>query len=107
MPAAQPVRQLLRIAAHLGTELFQGQPIDPLVPGQSINHIIGTEDGVIADEDDKSRQVTPIDRPTVFPIPNGGSCDADCRGHVFLIQSEFKSATTQVVAEGDGFTGKF
>lgn len=48
-----------------------------------------------------------IRHPTVFPVPDGRGGHTEPRRDPFLVKSEFDAALAQVVAEGDGFLGKF
>lgn len=105
MLSAQPVRQLLRIATHLGTELFQGQPIDLPVPGQLFQGIFGAGDGIEPEEVDNPGKVTPVDAPAVLPVPDGGGRDTYLLCDIFLIQAEFETTAPQVVAKGKRFFG--
>jgi hypothetical protein len=38
----------------------------------------------------------------VLPVPDRGGGDADDFGNVFLMQTEFETATAEVITEGDG-----
>lgn len=107
VPSRQPISQLLRVAAHLGSKFLECQAVDLLVPGQLFQGIFGAGDGIEPEEVDNPGKVTPVDAPAVLPVPDGGGRDTYFLCDIFLIQSEFKSATAQVVAKGDGFTGKF
>lgn len=108
MPTGQPVRKLLRVSLHLGTKLFQSEPIDLLVPSQSVQQDLGAGDRVVAEEFDDFRHATQRDRgPVIFPVPDCGGGDADLKGDIFLVQSKRKTATTQVIAEGNGFFDEF
>jgi hypothetical protein len=107
MPAAQPVGQLFWVAVHLGPKFLECKAVDLLVPGQLFQGIFGAGDGIEPEEVDNPGKVTPVDAPAVLPVPDGGGRDTYLLCDIFLIQSEFKSATAQVVAKGDGFTGKF
>jgi hypothetical protein len=39
---------------------------------------------------------------SVFPVPNRGGGDADNFGDILLVQTEFETPPTEVVAESDG-----
>lgn len=108
MPAGQPIRELFRVSLHLSPKLFKSQPLDLLVPSQSLQQDLGAGDRVVAEEFDDFRHVTQRDRgPVIFPVPDCGGGDADLKGDIFLVQSKRKTATTQVIAEGNGFFDEF
>ena len=73
-----------------------------LVPGKLTDQIIWTGGGIDTEEGDDLRLITQFRLKSVLPIPDRGGSDADDCGDIFLVQTEFKSATTEVITEGDG-----
>jgi hypothetical protein len=77
VPPPQPVSQLLRVPAHLGTELLQGQSIDLFVPCQFFHDIVRTGDRVVLEEGDDLGKATKVDVPIVLPVPDSGGGNAE------------------------------
>lgn len=76
------------------------------VPAQAINDVVRIRDGIVAEELGDFRYATQSDRRlAIFPIPNDGGCHPNLKSDVFLVQSKFKTATAQVVIEGEKFFG--
>ncbi len=73
-----------------------------LVPGQLTDQVVGTGTWIDAEEDDELRLITQLRLKSMLPIPDRGSRDADDFGDIFLVQTEFKAAPPEVIAEGDG-----
>jgi hypothetical protein len=103
VPPTQPVGQLLRVAAHLGTKLLQGQAANLLVPSEAFHYIVRIGNGIVPEEGNDLGDEPEIDDPSVLPVPDGGSGHADLDRDIFLVQPEFDTASAQVVAEGVGF----
>lgn len=78
-----------------------------LVPGQLTNQVVGTRGGISAEEGDDLRLLAEFRLKPMLPVPDRGGSDADNFGDVFLVQTEFEVATTEVVAKGDGGGEKF
>jgi hypothetical protein len=62
---------------------------------------------VVAEKENDPWGVTKIDGPPMLPIPDGGSGHANLHCDIFLVQTKLETAPAPVVAEGDGFLGKF
>ena len=108
MPAGQPIRELFRVSLHLSPKLFKSQPLDLLVPSQSLQQDFGAGDRVVAEKLYDFRHAAQCDRrPVIFPIPDGGGCHSNLNGDIFLVQAKLDTAAAQVIAESDGFFDEF
>lgn len=103
MTPAQLVGQLLWIASHLDTELFQRHDIDLILLGLLFQHLIGRSDGIETKEFDDRWDVSPIDRPPMLPVSYGRGGHADLVRGTFLVQTKFETTQAQVVTEGVRF----
>jgi hypothetical protein len=66
------------------------------------DHIIWTGGGIDAKEGDELRLIAQLRLKPVLPVPDRGGGNADDLSDIFLMQTEFKAATTEVVTESDG-----
>ena len=73
-----------------------------LVPGQLTDQVVGTGGGIDTEESDDVRLITQLRLKSVLPIPDRGGGDANDVGDIFLVQIEFETATTEMIAESDG-----
>ena len=102
MPPAQPIGKLFRVTLHDFAKIIQSHAMNPLVPGKPSHRVSRTIEGNISKEGDDLRLIAQFRLKPMLPIPDRGSGDTDDFGNIFLVQTEFETAATKVVAKSDG-----